>query len=148
MIRKLTQEDRQNYLLLAKEFYSSEAVLHDIPVKYIENTFEEIMRSDAYALAYALEAHGEMVGYALLAKTYSQEAGGLVLWLEELYIREQDRGYGLGTEFFEFLEKNLKNGVARIRLEVEEENKKAVALYQKMGFNWLDYRQMIKDTPN
>ena len=30
---------------------------------------------------------GEIVGYLLTAKTYSREAGGLVLWLEEMYMR-------------------------------------------------------------
>lgn len=147
MIRKLNLEDKEMYLTLAKEFYSSDAVFHEIPEKYIQATFEEMMRSDHYALGYALEHEGEMAGYALLAKTFSQEAGGIVLWLEELYIREAYRGLGLGKEMFEFLESSKGHDVTRIRLEVEEENENAVALYKKMGFKWLEYQQMIKEYP-
>lgn len=147
MIRKLNHNDKENYLILAKEFYASDAVLHDIPSIYIEATFDEMMRSDVYAQGYAFEVDGEMAGYALLAKTFSQEAGGLVLWLEELYVREPYRGCGLGSEFFAFLDQKRQEGITRIRLEVEEENEKAVELYQKMGFNWLDYRQLVKEYP-
>lgn len=148
MIRPLTKNDKEMYKILAKEFYTSEAVLHPIPDSHIESTFQEMMHSDRYAVGYALEQDGIMVGYALLAKTFSQEAGGMVLWLEELYVREQYRGCGLGREFFAFLEEMRGSEITRIRLEVEEENKKAVELYQKMGFNWLDYRQLMKEYPN
>ena len=37
-----------------------------------------------------------MAGYALLAKTFSQEAGGLVVWLDEMYVRPAYRSKGLG----------------------------------------------------
>ena len=34
-----------------------------------------------------------------------------------------------------------------MRLEVEEDNTRAVALYKKLGYNPLEYAQMIKDAP-
>ncbi len=147
MIRKLERADREDYLSMATEFYASDVVLAPVPRQHMERTFEEMMRSDLYALGYALEHEGEMVGYALLAKTFSQEAGGMVLWVEELYVREHARGCGLGREFFAFLEELSKEQVARVRLEVEEENEKAVALYKEMGFEWLEYKQMVKNYP-
>ncbi|HJC75176.1 MAG TPA: GNAT family N-acetyltransferase [Candidatus Mediterraneibacter faecavium] len=145
MIRKLTENHRDLYIRMAEEFYSSDAVLHPIPRAYIERTADEALQSDAYAEIYLLECEGEPAGYGLTARTFSQEAGGSVLWIEELYIREQFRSRGLGREFFSYIEEKNKDRTARIRLEVEEENTRAASLYERLGYEKLDYKQMIKD---
>ena len=44
-------------------------------------------------------------GYCSPASPYSNEVGGLVLWLEELYLRESARGLGLGSEAMEYVKK-------------------------------------------
>lgn len=88
----------------------------------------------------------EIVGFATVAKSFSTEAGGLVAWLEELYIRPNYRSLGLGKEIFVFIEKTYPN-LKRIRLEVEKDNTRAINLYEKKGFHNLDYVQMIKDYP-
>ena len=145
MIRKIREEDRASYVKMAKEFYSSEAVDHSLPENYFLETFRELMRSDRYAAAYILEYENKTAGYALLAKTFSQEAGGMVLWIEELYIMPEYRCRGLGHEFFSYLKDNLCNNVKRLRLEAESSNTKAISLYKRLGFEDLPYSQMIKD---
>lgn len=88
-----------------------------------------------YAYGCLLEEDGRAVGYALTATTYSRESGGKVLWLEELYILEEYRSRGLGREFFAFAEEYARrNGYARIRLEVEEDNVRARSLYERLGY--------------
>ncbi len=144
MIRPITKNDYKDYMALATEFYHSDAVLHTIPKSHIERTFEEIATSSLYAEGYLFEYEGKVAGYSLLAKTFSQEAGGMVLWIEELYIRPEYRNKGLGSAFFEYLDNKTKDQVVRIRLEVEEDNEKAMALYKKMGYRPLGYRQMYK----
>ena len=85
MIREIREEDKQLYMDLTEEFYNSEAVLHPIPEAYREATFEEMMRSQDYVKAYILEKDGQAAGYGLTSYTFSQEAGGKAVWLEELY---------------------------------------------------------------
>ena len=145
MIRKLTADDKEIYIGMAEEFYHSDAVLAPIPRTFIERTVEEALRSDTYAEIFLFEYEGEPAGYALIAKTFSQEAGGMVWWIEEVYIRELFRSKGLGREFFEYIENHKDEGVARLRLEVEEENIRAVSLYERLGYKVLDYMQMVKD---
>ena len=81
-------------------------------------------------------------GYALLQKTYSRAAGGMCIWIDEIYLRPAFRGRGLAKELFAYAE-GLK--AKRLRLEVEPENGRAVALYTKLGYRFLDYRSMVKD---
>ena len=116
MIKRLTLNDKDVYIKFAKKFYSTDAVMSPIPQRHFEATFRELMRSDTYAEAFLLVDGGTPKGYALIAKTFSQEAGGLVVWIEELYVEPDARSKGLGSEFFEFVEKNIP--AKRYRLEV------------------------------
>ncbi len=145
MIRRLTGEDRELYIEMAQEFYHSDAVLHPVPESYIEATADEALRSDAYTKIYMIEWEGEPAGYAVTARSFSQEAGGYVIWLEELYIREAFRSKGLGREFFTWIEETEERGAARLRLEVEAGNTRAISLYERLGYKVLDYVQMIKE---
>lgn len=144
MIRKMKQEDIGLYLEMAEEFYHSDAVLHPVPEEYIRKTAEEAVRSDDYVSIYMIGADGKNAGYAVTAKTFSQEAGGFVIWIEELYIRREFRSGGLGKEFFRYIEENKGNEVTRLRLEVEESNQRAMSLYKRLGYRELEYIQMIK----
>ena len=145
MIRKLTSADEQLYKELTWEFYHSSAVLHPVPERNIEATFKELMRSDEYAECFILEKDGTVAGFALIAKTFSQEAGGMVHWIEELFIRDEFRGCGIGTEFMTEYEKTLPESVKRLRLEIEPDNELAAKLYKRLGYGFLGYSQMVKE---
>ena len=149
MIRKITSSpsDREMFLKLAEEFYHSPAVEHPVPRQNLERTYQEIITRDTYAEGYFLEYSGIIVGYALLSKTFSQEAGGIVVWIEELYLLPSYRSLGLGRAFFQFVHERFPNA-ARLRLEVEKDNTRAISLYEKMGFSVLPYEQMIKESNN
>ena len=142
MLRKITPNDRETYIALSEEFYSSDAVSHSIPVEFHKNSFDELMRSDEYIECFIFEHEVETAGYALIAKTFSPEAGGVVVWIEELYVREGFRGKGLGKAFFAYMEQNYN--VSRYRLEVEPDNVRAKKLYSALGYKKLPYEQMIK----
>lgn len=145
MIRKLEPQDRAEFIRLSELFYASPAVLHPLSHAYHEDTFDELMRSRDYADGYMLFSDGKAVGFGLVAKTYSREAGGMVLWLEELFILEEYRSRGLGREFFSAVEAYAReNGYARIRLEVEADNVRARSLYERLGYLPLAYEQMVK----
>ena len=142
---KLQEADRDIFLEMAREFYHSDAVLKPVPDSYFENTLKECLRSDEYLLCYILEWGENAAGYALLSKSYSPEAGGPVLWVEEIYIRPAFRAHRIGSDFLASLCQNPPTGVRRIRLEVEAENTRAIALYKRLGFQFLPYLQMVLD---
>lgn len=142
-IRKLTAADEALYLEMVDAFYHSEAVLSPVPRIYHENTFRELIRSDEYLECFLFENSGQPAGYALLSKSFSPEAGGPVVWLEELYVCEAYRRKGFAKAFLSYLEETLP--AKRYRLEVEPDNQKAMAIYEKAGYRLLPYVQMKKD---
>ena len=143
-IRKLEESDRGEFLAMSREFYDSGAVLHSIGEECHLRAFEELMRSEVYLECCIIEYKGETAGYGLLNKSFSREAGGRVVWAEELYIRPEFQGRGLGSCFFSWLEKNVP--AARYRLEAEPGNAGAIRLYGRLGYKRLPYIQMVKDS--
>ena len=143
MFRRITEADREMYYRYADIFYHTDVVNAPVPTENYRVTFDEMMRSDTYVTGYIFEDGGEPCGFVLLSRTFSQEAGGLSVTIEEIYIDPEHRSKGLATEFFEWLKSD--KSIMRLRLEVEDHNKGAMRLYERMGFELLPYLQMVID---
>ena len=141
-ISRITKSDKEEYIELAKEFYSSEAVLHKIDESHFGLAFEEMNSANPRIFGYFIKKGSDTAGYILLAEYYSQEAGGRVIWIDELYVRSACRGGGLGRAAIEEIMSIFKDAAA-FRLEIEPSNSGAKRLYQRLGFEDLGYSQMI-----
>lgn len=143
MFRKITKDDWELYRHYVDVFYHTDAVNAPVPEENYRATFDEMMRSDAYVKGYIFECEESPCGFVLLSKTFSQEAGGVSVTIEEIYIDPEYRSRGLATEFFEWLK--AQPGIMRLRIEVEDDNEGAKRLYERMGFDLLPYLQMVID---
>lgn len=143
MFRSITENDWELYRDYVDAFYHTDAVNAPVPTENYRLTFDEMMRGDAYVKGYIFEYEGTPCGFALLSKTFSQEAGGFSVTIEEIYIEEAYRSKGLATEFFHWLKS--QPGIMRLRIEVEDDNDGAKRLYERMGFELLPYLQMVID---
>ena len=139
-IRCMEEKDKAQVIQMMRVFYASAAVL--------SNGSEEIFAADVdncvgecpYLEGYIFEDGGDIQGYAMVAKSYSTEFGKPCIWIEDLYMKEPYRGQGIGSQFFDFIKKEYPGSI--FRLEVEEENKRAIAVYKKNGFDFLPYMEM------
>ena len=135
--------DKRAFLEMSREFYSSDAVLHAVDPSFHEKAFAELLRSGTYLTCFVFECGDRVAGYALLSKMFSREAGGMVVWIEEIYVRSAFRGRGVGGAFFAWLRANVP--AIRYRLEVEPSNERTQSLYRRLGFSELPYVQMVLD---
>lgn len=145
MIREFTPKDREIFLTLADEFYHSPAVLHTIPTENYAKTFDAVLTNSPYVDAFLLEQDGKPAGYAQISFSHSTESGGTVAWLEELYVRPEFQGKGLGSEVFKFVDEYYAGRISRIRIEVEPDNEGALRLYRRLGYSELPYYQMFRE---
>lgn len=142
--RPITAADETDFYTMAEEFYHSDAVLHSIPAEYHRRAFSEMMRSGQYLSGYIFTDGDNTAGFAVTNRMMQHEAGGVMVWVEDLYIRPAYRGQGLGSRFLAWLEEQLRGDAVMLRLETEPENERAQELYYRLGYENLNYLQMIK----
>ena len=142
-IREITEADKEEYIKMANDFYSSDAVSHKIPEKNFDIAFEAAVGNNPFIRLYILGTNRKTAGYAAIAVTFTTEGGGNTLWLDELYIKPEYRGKGFGRALIEFLKQDPS--IKRIRLEITPENERAKKLYESEGFVPCEYQQLILD---
>ena len=135
-------EHKECFFQMCNEFFSSPAVCHPISRDAMEKTFQTALADSPYMRGLMITKEKEVIGYLLLSFTYSNEVGGMVVWIEEIFISEPHRNKGYGKEVLQWIIDTYKSSVKRFRLEVTDENKLAKKLYEKTGFSDLNYQQM------
>ena len=83
-----------------------------------------------------------LIGYAMIAKSFSTEFGKPCVWIEDLYLKPEHCEKGFGSQFLRFIGEKYPEAI--LRLEVEAENSRAVHVYRKNGFGELPYLEMKK----
>ena len=129
IIRKMIEKDRAEVLEMMLVFYTSPAVLSNGSEEIFKNDIDNCVNDSPYLEGYIFESDNEIQGYAMVAKSYSTEFGKPCMWIEDLYFKPEYRGLGLGTQFFKLMDETYPDAV--LRLEVEEENERAVHVYKQ-----------------
>lgn len=144
-IRDMISTDRAAVLPMVFAFYRSPAVEHEVSAAILERSFTTAVdRADPILRGLLLLEEDAPVGYCYVTEYYSAEVGGRCLMIEELYFQEGCRGKGYGSQVFAWLMEQYPNH-PRLRLEVTQANQGAVRLYERLGFQFLQYGQMILD---
>lgn len=145
IIRSMQEKDSEEVLKMMQVFYASDAVINKADDEILKKDIADCIGDCPYVDGYVFEIAGDIAGYAMAASGYSTEFGGVCIWLEDLYLKEQYRGHKIGSRFFEALEEIYGKEAVRFRLEVEKENESAIALYKKMGYHFSTYDEMSKE---
>ena len=141
-IRKMQKDDRDAVIEMMRTFYSSPAVFTNGSDEIFSADFENCVNENPYIEGFVIKGLGGIVGYTMIAKSFSTEFGKPCIWIEDIYIKDAFRGMGLGKMLMKFITESYKDCI--FRLEAEEENVKAIALYEAFGFTDLPYKEMKK----
>lgn len=98
-------------------------------------TLTQFINNEQLGKLWIILSGGEAVGYLALTLGYSFEFGGYDAFIDEVYIRESQRGRGIGKLAIQMAEDECRAlDVRALHLEVERENTNAQALYRRVGF--------------
>lgn len=98
-------------------------------------TIAQFMQNSQLGRLWVICAGEEPIGYLALTLGYSFEFGGYDAFIDELYIRADYRGRGVGTLALQVAENACRAlQVRALHLEVDRENVSAQGLYRKVGF--------------
>ncbi len=130
-IRNATPSDIPALCALMRQYYA-----HDHA--RATNALQTLLR-EARGAAWLLSADGADIGYAVIVWSYSLEYGGIEAVLDELYLRSEARGSGLGRELMQHVTQAAREaGAVVLRLETERDNESARTFYTRLGFATLD----------
>ena len=167
--RKMRARDRAKVVEMMKAFYSTTAVLSDGSEEIFNSDITACISENPYLEGFVfvqkIPAGGanageagnaakdeaspgtdavkeKILGYAMLAHSFSTEYGMPCIWIEDLYILEEARGKGLASQFIGFLTKKYSDHI--LRLESEDENEHAMEVYRRNGFSTMPYVEMYR----
>ena len=127
---------------MMRVFYASDAVHTNGSDAIFRNDIQACVSDNPYLEGMVFLREGEVVGYAMIAKSFSTEFGRRCIWIEDIYLQPQVRGLGLPGRFFQYMQALYPDAI--LRLEAEEENHRAVRAYRKAGFEELPYLELYK----
>ena len=142
IIREIKAEDKASLMQMMRDFYTSPAVHTNGSDEIFSRDIESCINGSPYTEGYVFDAGGDILGYAMIAKSYSTEFGKACIWIEDLYVKDKYRAMGLGSRFLDFITEKYTDCI--FRLEVDAEDTGAVRLYEQYGFTFLPYQQMKK----
>lgn len=143
IIRKGTQNDMANVLELIKELAIYEKEPDAVVIKesdLIRDGFGE----NPLFYTFVAEVNHKIVGVALYYYRYSTWKGKTV-HLEDLIVREEMRGTGIGFELYsEIIKQGKKDNVRRIEWNVLDWNTPAIKFYEKSGARILEDWRVVQ----
>ena len=130
MIRELAEFEKLSDQVVATE------------ADYEKNLFGENPAAEALI---AETENGDAVGYAIFFSTFSTFLGKAGLWLEDLYVRPDFRGSGVGKRLLRCgAEMASERGAGRYEWCVLDWNKNAIDFYENAGADILQEWRIVR----
>lgn len=142
IIQEMKKEHTDEVFQMMKVFYSSPAVSTNGSDEIFMSDIQNCINDNPFLEGYVFAEQDKIMGYAMAAKSFSTEFGKPCVWIEDIYIKPDYRGKGIGSQFLDYIEQKYRDSI--LRLEVEEDNTAAVHVYKKSGFDVLPYMEMKK----
>jgi ribosomal protein S18 acetylase RimI-like enzyme len=100
----------------------------------VRRTLTELRGNPWRGKASVLEIGGLAQGYALLIAFWSNELGGEVCVIDEIYVALDFRGLGYASTLLEDIPRAFGRTIVAAALEVSAANERAHAFYRRLGF--------------
>ena len=143
-IRPATAADIDVVLALIRELAEYEKLLHEV-VATDALVRESLFGPRPVAECVLACVNGKPVGFALFFHNYSTFKGRAGLYLEDLFVRPEFRGQGIGEALLRHLARiAVERNCARMEWSVLDWNKRAIQFYERMGAvginDWTTFR--------
>jgi ribosomal protein S18 acetylase RimI-like enzyme len=110
-----------------------------------ERVLRALLADPSHGAAWVFHEDGRATGYLVVTHGYSLEFGGRIAVVDEVYAVPERRGQGIGARALALAEEHCRrHGISVLRLEVHHENRRALALYERNGYEAHDRYLMTK----
>ena len=132
-LKQASIHEKNDCIAMMEAFYEIDNYPFNKPLA--ESCFQEFIQRPELGKFWLILNNKELAGYIILCFGFSFEYGGRDAFIDELYLKKDFRGKGVGTEALKLAVKQAKLlNVNAIHLEVESNNAAGKKLYEKLGY--------------
>ncbi|WP_411168871.1 GNAT family N-acetyltransferase [Clostridium sp. MB05] len=147
-IREAIEDDTQLILSLIKEIAEYENMSNEVIAT--GETLRESIFENNRAEVVLIDLDNKTIGYAVYFYNFSTFIGRNGLYIEDIFIKKEARGKGIGKEIFKFLGKKAKEeGCKRMEWACLNWNEPSIKFYKSLGGvpmdEWTTYRLTEKE---
>lgn len=143
--RKFQESDKKIITVLIQSLYKEDPGYKEITIEKIDKTFNELLKYPEKGKIIVIQDCSNIIGYSILINFWSNEYGGNILDIDELYIKPDYRDKGIGANFIKYLIDSKFSNSGAIKLEASPSNNKAKKLYEHIGFKESQNNHFIFD---
>jgi len=133
--RAAARVDHATVMKLMRQLYDEDPAERPVPEEHFIRTLHEFEEHPDAGTILVFERDQQIVGYAVLVNYWSNECGGNILTIDELFVVPAFRGQGVGTDFVKHVIDGRWNDFVALQLEVTPGNARARRLYERLGFS-------------
>jgi GNAT superfamily N-acetyltransferase len=133
ILRKASPDDVPRLVALMAEFYAEAA--YPLNHQRAAEAFAALLADEHLGQVWFIHADSKDVGHVIVTLCFSMEYGGLIAFVDDLFVQAAFRRAGLGTAALaEVRAFCAKRGVRAVLVETGPDNVAAQALYRRAGF--------------
>ena len=142
-IRPVSLSDAQAIQAIYAPYVEKTAITFEYEVPSVQEFDKRISKTIEKYPYLVAEENGQVLGYAYASNYYARTAYD---WTTELsiYLHEDERGRGLGSQLYDALEKELeKRGYLRFLACIAVPNEASISMHEKRGYVQVAHFPMI-----
>ncbi|GED73102.1 hypothetical protein BRE01_68040 [Brevibacillus reuszeri] len=140
--RDYIDADYNDFHEMVRSLYSNDLEGQPMNGTKVTSTINEAKKNPQKVRIIIFLNNNEIVGYSILVYYWSNEFGGNMLFIDELYVKEDSRSKGIAAYFFTSLEK--MDNIVALQLEANTSNRRVLDYYMKLGFEAAGNTHLIK----
>jgi ribosomal protein S18 acetylase RimI-like enzyme len=115
--------------------YKEDRGVNPITDEKISNTVTKLAKNPNKGVIMIFEENDVIIGYSILIPYWSNEYGGDIMHIDEIYVKGEHRRRGAATRFFDYVSREFKGKVVALQLEVSPSRSELIDFYRKRGFS-------------
>jgi ribosomal protein S18 acetylase RimI-like enzyme len=131
-VRLATVADIDVLVDLMRDFYGESNFPLD--AAWASQSFADLLAEPAAGAIWLIDVDGRPVGHVVLSIRYAMEYGGLIGYIDDLYVRPAHRRRGAASAGVAVLVAECqKRGCKSLHVEVDPNNAPAIGVYRRFG---------------
>ena len=140
-------KDEAKVVAMMQALYTEDPPESAVDVSRFRSTIRRFVEQPSCGQVVVFYESGVPSGYALLVPFWSNEFGGNLLFVDEIYVKAGSRNRGIGRQFFQSVSRERRFDAVALALEVSPANARARRLYESLGFRHRSNSMLVCKLP-